>query len=49
MRKYLCTTCDVDAVLMDRFKQHKKLNIFQAIWHKLKRHIVTRAWEAEKE
>jgi hypothetical protein len=39
MRKYLCTTCDVG------FKQHKKLNIFQAIWHKLKGHAVTRAWE----
>jgi hypothetical protein len=33
------------AVLAGRFKQHKRLNIFQAIWHKLKGHTVTTAWE----
>lgn len=48
MRKYLCTTCDVDAVLIGRFKQHKKLNILQAIWHKLKGHTVTRAWKVDE-
>jgi len=47
MRKYLCTTCDVDAVRMGRFKQHKRLNIFQAIWHKLKGHAVTGAWKVD--
>ena len=48
MLKFLCITCDIDALFKGNFVKHKQLNVAQAIWHRLKGHEVIRAWKVDE-